>query len=264
MSLFGVTLFNIHFHISKPEVSDKANGKQIICFVGPTGSGKSRLLNYLMGSDLVLSKRSFSSVTQDLALCNVKLSCEEAKIKEEMYTLVDTQGLMDTQLSHTQTLDIVRKSIKKNVTRMSRMVIVFKGTDRFNEPNIKALRDIIDNFQLDEGDRKQHVLIVFTHCESIKKGDIDRLKKEILEHPQIKRIFCEQVINRISDGTKRVIDNIVFIGIPNPDDYDDDLIRDIYREKLELQRETLWGYLQIHMKLIETRASFSEKYCVIL
>jgi len=81
-------------------------------FIGPTGSGKSLLINKLFNKTLCKSQSSIRSVTKDL-----KLIIGEMIVKNKMSKIccVDTIGMCDSTLKPIEVIELLKLHIKNNV-----------------------------------------------------------------------------------------------------------------------------------------------------
>eukprot|EP00092_Neocalanus_flemingeri_P065048 GFUD01079034.1.p1 GENE.GFUD01079034.1~~GFUD01079034.1.p1 ORF type:complete len:432 (+),score=79.37 GFUD01079034.1:52-1347(+) len=93
---------------------------QNIVFLGPTGCGKSNLVNQLYNKKVVISEASASSVTR-------KIQYTQGEYRGQKVNIVDTVGMCDTVLSELEVYELIKDSIRANVVYIDKVVIVCAG-----------------------------------------------------------------------------------------------------------------------------------------
>eukprot|EP00092_Neocalanus_flemingeri_P013797 GFUD01014883.1.p1 GENE.GFUD01014883.1~~GFUD01014883.1.p1 ORF type:complete len:462 (+),score=94.04 GFUD01014883.1:114-1499(+) len=91
-----------------------------IVFLGPTGCGKSNLVNQLYNKKVVISKASASSVTR-------KIQYTQGEYRGQKVNIVDTVGMCDTVLSEFEVYELIKDSIRANMVYIDKVVIVCAG-----------------------------------------------------------------------------------------------------------------------------------------
>lgn len=247
---------NLNFNVSKPwkipneehinakvkfqNNEETLDSDRIIVFVGPTGVGKSRLINYLVREDIMDSKMSIQSVSQDLNYLYVNVHSKGIVMEWETnrkYYFVDTQGLCDTKLPNDRVLKLIEKGLSKGVKYVSRFCICLRN-GRFTDEQKGAISDIIDKFDLLKNNRKQNVMIIITHCDNLSEKYINNVIAEYLKDPMIKSL-TNYVKNQ--DGNYEVV-NILPVGLPDLENLDDE-IKMIYEKRLKEQFQRLWNIM---------------------
>lgn len=175
-----------------------ARPRRTIVLLGPTGVGKSRLCNYLIGRDVFLTSVSFASCTKGINVATQAVAHNHATYD---WTFVDTQGVCDTSMTTEETIRIVREALKAHITSVDYFVVVLK-TGRLTDENRKAIEQIITAFDLSRVDRKYHVYLLFSHCESLNDDARKQIRHETSQDRTLKKLLLD-------DGS-----NLNFIGIP--------------------------------------------------
>merc|ERR1719350_1249005 len=91
-----------------------------IVIIGPTGSGKSALVNQLYNKEVVISKSSPSSVTR-------KCQYTQGYYNGKKVNIVDTIGMCDTVLSPEEVYNVVKDSVRANMVYIDKVVVVCYG-----------------------------------------------------------------------------------------------------------------------------------------
>lgn len=106
-----------------------------VVLLGPTGCGKSNLVNQFFNQTVSVSAGSAESVTQDVKFCigTAKLAAAptaenpEWHLKDRKVNIVDTVGLCDSALPPAALVTLIKDKLKGNMTYIDRVVIVCSG-----------------------------------------------------------------------------------------------------------------------------------------
>jgi tRNA U34 5-carboxymethylaminomethyl modifying GTPase MnmE/TrmE len=223
-----------------------------VVFLGPTGSGKSHLCNFLLKDDAAFKTSiGFGSLTQGIEIISRSIDCNGKKVQ---FRFIDTQGVADTKLSDAQVIDVVKKAMKQNITYVNYFVIVYKP-GRLTKEHRSALEDIIKAFKLDDDKRKSHVYFLLSNCDSASATALDSYKNECLGDATIKQLLC------IENGQ---ITNFNCVGIPKKGEVDDWLYTALLA-RMDSKRQELWNYLSVPREGIQAiNDSFFSEHCSIL
>lgn len=169
MSFFSPTAvkFNINLNFSSTSFSSGERVMNVV-FVGPTGAGKSRLINFLLGSNLARTSMLTTSQTKDIHFYTTTVTSAEDGINRWVYNLIDTQGLCDTAMSNEEVRKVLKKSIRQKVTHLNRVVIVLPH-GRLDPSKREALETLITMFDLTKKTRRDKALVIITKCVMVSK-----------------------------------------------------------------------------------------------
>jgi len=218
---------------------------QVLLFIGPTGAGKSRLINYLLGKDLMVSKSDVMSVTHDIEACSVLRGGRKPAVE---YVLVDTVGLNDTKLENDEVLKMAEKAVKMGFRQLNTFVLVLRR-GRVERDQISAIEQAIDWFGLDKGNRKQHVIVVITHCEGLspqaQEATIDNFRKQTI----VGKLYHTFPVNDSKTGKKKFTSSNFFcVSLPDLSTLDEELVR-VYQSRLAGQR---FAFLYLFLKVVRS------------
>ncbi|KAK5797289.1 P-loop containing nucleoside triphosphate hydrolase protein [Linnemannia elongata] len=245
MSFFSPTAieFNINLNFS---ASRYTTGKRVInvVFVGPTGAGKSRLINFLLGSNLAQTSMLTTSQTKDIHFYTTTVTSQEDGIDRWVYNLIDTQGLCDTAMSNEDVRKVIKKSIRQQLTHLNRIVIVLPH-GRIDPLRREALETLITMFDLTRKTRSDKALVVITKCDGVKQSVLEEMYNDMKKDRTLSKIHFLTFATKISTGESICLDNICCVGLPDLESLDEDLAV-VYRPKMDRSWKFIWSTLLYH------------------
>jgi predicted GTPase len=241
--LMNVAKSNVKYKIESTKVYEGKldDNDKVIVFIGPTGSGKSRLINYVTKTNIVRSEMSLQSVTYGTKMIKVDFSTSRSPNVIRSLFLFDTMGLMDTKLSDAKVLEIIKSDMDKGLNKVTLFVLVLRQ-GRLTDDQRKAVENIIDKFDLSKNERKVNVLIAVTHCDTMSKSDFQKVYDEYRGDKTIAKIHnCMNVryMNNVQEE-----DNLFCCGLPDLNTMDDDF-KPVFQKRMEQQFDQLWYCLNV-------------------
>lgn len=110
-----------------------------VVMIGPTGCGKSHLINLLFNQTLAESKASAISVTREMTIYS-----GEGRInkRQRRVNIIDTIGLCDTHIEADDVLEIIKENIRVNCACIDQVVVIC--SDRLQRQQIQSIQKILD------------------------------------------------------------------------------------------------------------------------
>eukprot|EP00929_Paragymnodinium_shiwhaense_P007377 TRINITY_DN111275_c0_g1_i1.p1 TRINITY_DN111275_c0_g1~~TRINITY_DN111275_c0_g1_i1.p1 ORF type:complete len:447 (-),score=61.13 TRINITY_DN111275_c0_g1_i1:153-1493(-) len=144
-----------------------------VIVLGPTGAGKSRIINILFNQEVSKSLPSIDPVTEEIMIFSgtapmpVKVAGKWQDIQRKV-NVIDTIGLCDSRIDHETLLALVKRHVKVNCSFIDKVVIVTKAP-RLEGPHEKAILDILSWLKFSKATRK-NFLFVYNQADQIDGG----------------------------------------------------------------------------------------------
>ncbi|EFA77173.1 hypothetical protein PPL_12381 [Heterostelium album PN500] len=219
-----------------------------IVFIGPTGVGKSRLINYLAEKDVAKTANTLQSVTKGL-----QCYCVNPQDSTHGFLFVDTQGVCDTTMSNADVVSLISDALKNKVKKVNYFILMIKS-GRMTDENRKAIEQLITEFDLVE--RKNHVYVLVTNCEILNGQALTRLENEVCADRTLKKLLK---MEKSSTSSCHEVVNLSFTGLPDPKDVNV-LMMDGVRKWMEVQRKPLMKYISKPISAIEPNLRCQTKH----
>ena len=178
--------------------------KRNVIVIGRTGSGKSTLINRIVGEELLEAKFSFSSVTKEIEQIHGTLEIDSIKYD---VCFIDTVGVHDgtssNQKSNTQIISDIKEAITKRFTSGVNLILVTLNLQQLTAQDKEMFTMLRSNFQ--PAFWKLAVL-VFTHCDLLNEKAIKQRIQDFKGNEETKEI------------AKSFGDQIITVGFPSLDD----------------------------------------------
>eukprot|EP00928_Gymnodinium_smaydae_P034347 TRINITY_DN24360_c1_g5_i1.p1 TRINITY_DN24360_c1_g5~~TRINITY_DN24360_c1_g5_i1.p1 ORF type:complete len:444 (-),score=56.58 TRINITY_DN24360_c1_g5_i1:458-1789(-) len=165
----------LEYVVTKSIVADaEVNNACNVLVLGPTGSGKSNIINLLFNKQVCASAFSACSVTRHMQIIQARAPSEKLKwAYGENVNVIDSIGFCDSELSPEEVLSLVKQHIKSTFLHIDKVVIVC-ASGRFEQGQRQSIQNIMKwlnykdypyNFALvlnkadliDEQDREMHL-----------------------------------------------------------------------------------------------------------
>lgn len=151
-------------------IKDEDNEALNIVILGPTGSGKSAIVNQLYNKNVVASKHSTKSVTR-------KVQYTQGMYNERKVNIVDTIGMCDTVLKPIEVYNVVKDSVKANMIFIDKVIIVCYG--RIQNDHKESIGKFME--WMNYNGHKKNFVFVYNKEEGVPTADRSKHLAEMCE-----------------------------------------------------------------------------------
>ena len=194
-SLFKPTQMQYYF-------DKKINNTYNVLLLGPTGAGKSRLVNTFFNKEIVKSEAGFNSMTREIYFIRSQKPENVNIANNKEMILVDTIGLCDTSWENERVHSYIKSRINQNFQEVDIVLIVISRERLLKdvEENIRAMLDWLKY-------EKYYERFVFVFTKSSELTDEE------------KQSFRGELRKRLSLSEKTKDDAILFTDFPDTNDF---------------------------------------------
>ena len=204
-----------------------------IVLVGPTGCGKSHLLNVLFNSDVSASSSSSRSVTADILFFQGTLNKAHPLVTKygvplrdrdadhllsplHRFNLIDTIGFCDTKKDPTEVINLIKSKLNNAGISLHKILVVTAAGQRTQKDHIEPINSVMK--WLDYAKNKRNFVFVYNKCDGLKRDERERNQAEVLEDLGVSREESNesQVIHDpdASETKKMLISSAIAVGFP--------------------------------------------------
>jgi len=188
----------------------------VILIIGPTGAGKSRLINLIFNTVVAFSELSSNSCTKEIIFYYGKINGPE--VSDKKLCVIDTVGLCDSMLSQTEVLLLLKDRINI-ISHINKIFVVVNH--KHEKGHYEGIMNIFDWLSVIQLPSLVHFII--TKCEGIK---IDITKKLIEEYKSKYSQYSDDLIITIKiTKEKATIPKIICVGFPDSSIYKENYLK---------------------------------------
>jgi GTPase SAR1 family protein len=193
-----------------------------LLIIGPTGVGKSHLINVIFNSPICESRLSHLSVTPEVFFIrgegqiishrfNGKTSTDTV-VRQRKVVVTDTIGICDTRFTNEQIFNLIQGRVSRNFKTIHGVIIVIT-TDRI----IPIVQDHVKKVMewLDYEKNHELFLFVFTKSENTNEAQQQYLRKQAIDTLGLK------------NANDETLNKVVYVGFPSPD-----LLNDVGKQRV--------------------------------
>ena len=188
-----------------------------ILVVGPTGSGKSRVINVLFNQEICHSETSHHSVTKDCYFIRGEgkvFNGATKQIEHREIVVADTIGLCDTEWKDTDIENMIRNRVDSSWRKLDAVMVVYKA-DRLDKHHVASIKRVLKWLKYHEGDNDLRFLFVGTHGDHLSDLEKERLRKEAIAMFGLRDTKREKLTSRGEQFYKvGSFDSLVYTGFP--------------------------------------------------
>jgi len=166
-----------------------------IVVLGPTGSGKSHLINLLFNCEVCQSAGSAESVTREMQIHSgrcVMLDKHVREYVERKVNIIDSIGFCDATLSSDIILQVVQQHLRVNFAYVDYVLFVCHG--RIEENHVSAIKALLKWMRYDK--YYEHFLFVYNKAdlvaENLRMGSLSAMCNLLQVNPRNFRMGVEK------------------------------------------------------------------------
>lgn len=202
-----------------------------ILVLGPTGAGKSHLINTFFNQRICEDDVSHLSVTREV--CFIKgegnvYNPENQAFENRNVVVADTVGLCDTEWTDEQIFDLIEARVSCNFRHIDAIFVVFRA-DRLQKEHVENIKRIMSWLNYSKNNNHLRFLFVGTHAENL-----DDKKKSQLRSQAINILG---IIDSSEPGDSKY-NPVVYVGFP-PEDTLNEMGKDRVRKSWDLLQPLL-------------------------
>lgn len=168
----------IHFYLDYND-----NSASNVLLIGPTGAGKSNLINALFNKKIVESQPSFTSVTKEIYF----IKCQNNGKK---LVLTDTVGLCDTEYNEEELMRMIKGRINRNFRSID-VVLIVLAMDRITLDRSNSIKKVLEWLNYEKYAKRFTFVITKSGNLNNEDSEKNRLKAQLKSiFPLLKEDTC--------------------------------------------------------------------------
>jgi GTPase SAR1 family protein len=230
------SFLNDHFDVTGFDYYlDSAEDTYNILVVGPTGAGKSHLINLFFNEEICKSEVNLRSVTREIYFVRGRGIVYDINKKDFVtkdIVVADTIGLCDTEWDDAQIINMIKGRINSNYRYIDAVYIVFRA-DRLIKQYVDNIKKILtwlnyNNTPTTKTTKNTRFWFIGTFADYL----TNEKKKELSK--QAKEIFCLEKNTRreFIDDSSLQFESLIFTGFP-PEEALNTLTKERVKECIE-------------------------------
>ena len=212
----GRVIFQV---MPKAALTQEDDNSYNILFLGPTGSGKSTLINLLCNRSVNKTAASVHSVTRELQYIQGKLRkvMDDGSSNVRRTNIIDTIGFCDSVFTSKQVLNVIKSSVKVNLYHIDKVVVVCSG--RIESNHVQAIQQFLKWLRYKKN-RSQFVFVYnkADHCDSEEEKQENVVgMMELLGAKQVTRTVTDD----LQEGRESEVRACISTGFPKKATYEE-------------------------------------------
>jgi hypothetical protein len=186
-----------------------------ILLIGPTGAGKSHLINLFFNQKVCESSVSHESVTREIYFVRGRGEVYDIAKKDFIFKdicIADTIGLCDTEWDDNQIVQMIKSRISSNCKYIDAVYIVYRA-DRLLKEHVSNIKKVLMWLNYGKAE-KSHLRFNFvgTFADYLSDNEKDRLRNEARLMLGIKK--DDNLTRHFIGDTKVSFKQMIYVGFP--------------------------------------------------
>ena len=159
---------SLEFTRTKNILTEADNDSYNVVFIGPTGCGKSSLINHLFNLTVVNAAASAESVTRKVQFLegSTIMKTTERRFKRSL-NIIDTLGLCDSVFTEDEVFSMIKSSLELNLAKIDKVLIVCSG--RIENHHAAAIKQFMQWLQYDKN--KKRFCFIYNKSDMLTEGE---------------------------------------------------------------------------------------------
>mmetsp|Transcript_86848 Transcript_86848/g.202148 ORF Transcript_86848/g.202148 Transcript_86848/m.202148 type:complete len:437 (+) Transcript_86848:37-1347(+) len=202
--------------------ADEANnGSYNVVLLGPTGSGKSSLINLLYNRTVCPAAASPTSVTR-----HMRITQGTANImgKETLCNIIDSIGFCDSELSPTEVMATIKQHLKLTFLEVDRVVMVCSG--RLEAMQQSAMKQIMEWLKYSKNQNYGNFAIIYNKADNLSEAEREEYLAQICtllgaksSHVTTKALLPSSRLKGLTANPTNVMPLQIAVGFPPAAEY---------------------------------------------
>lgn len=147
-----------------------------VVVIGPTGCGKSNLINLMYNKTVRVSKESVDSIDRGVSITQGICNGSLFGYKNYPVNICDCMGFCDSELSGAEVFDKIQHTIEAAMVRVHRVVIVCSG--RLEKPQEEQIGRMVTWLKVKE--HPFNFILVYTKCDKMTEAERETALNKIM------------------------------------------------------------------------------------
>jgi hypothetical protein len=189
---------------------DSSEDTYNVLVVGPTGAGKSHLINVLFNQAICASQVSHHSITREIYFIRGRgkvYNVQRRELVEQNIVVADTIGLCDTDWDDAKIINLIKGRVCSNFKSIDAVYIVFRA-ERLSKEHVANIKNILRWLNYEKRNNLSRFQFVGTCADNLNTNEKNLLRKEATD------IFGIKETESVFVNTHETFQSLVYTSFP--------------------------------------------------